>query len=198
MCGNGGNRAASQARQSEGIRQLQVSRSTAAIDQAFAGREGQLAEFVAALRENFRVDAFRQKDIADRSLKFSLARGGLTGGSVAKDTGVTLGREFQEGLVKGERQAQGAVAELRSADEASKRGLIALAQSGAGVSTAAEQAATAMRANIESARTTGLAADIGDIFTDTRKLYVQQQEAAARRKGLAESELFAEPFSRGG
>lgn len=198
MCGGGNNRAAEEAKRAEQARQGQVRFATAAIDQAFEGRSGQLDEFAEALRLNFRTDAEKQKKIADRTLKFNLARGGLTGGSAAADAGTTLGSEFQEGLLKGERLTQASLAELMSADAASRQSLIALAQGGADVSTGANQAAIAMRSNLAGARSSGLATDIGDIFSTTGDLFKAQQEAAARRRGLKESEIFAAPFSRGG
>ncbi len=197
MCFGGGGSAAEAAQQEETARKQQVADATAAIDRAFTGRTGQLDDFIAALREEFTTEAQRQKGDADRQLKFSLARGGLTGGSAAADAGTTLGDEFQRGLLKGERLSQASLAELTSADEQSRQQLIALAQGGASVSTAASQAGRSLRSNLEGAKATGLAQSLGDIFGDTRSLFVRQQEAAERRRGLKESELFAAPFSRG-
>jgi hypothetical protein len=174
-----------------------VKDATAAIDRAFGGRQGQLDDFVSALREEFKVDAFKQKEVADRQLKFSLARGGLTGGSAASDAGTKLGGEFQKGLLQGERRSQGALSDLRSADERSKQQLIALAQGGAGVSSSAQNAANALRTNLSGAKARGFSDGLGDIFTETRGLFTRQQEAAERRRGLRESDVFADPFSRG-
>jgi hypothetical protein len=197
MCGGGNNKAADAANKAEDDRKQQVASATAAIDQAFSGRTGQLDDFANALREDFRADANQQKTVADRRLKFALARGGQTGGSLAVDQGRTLGKEFQKGLLKGERGVQGSLADLSSADEATRQNLIALAQGGAGIGSSAQAASRALQSNISGARASGLANDLGDIFSDTRGLFVKSEEAAARRKGLAESEVFADPFSRG-
>jgi len=197
MCGNS-DRAAREAQRAEELRKKQVADSTRAIDRAFGGgRENQLSDFVAALREEFGVEARRQKVISDRDLKFSFARSGLTGGSALADTSGELGQQFQRGLLKGERLSQSALADLRSADESSRLRLITLAQGGAGVTSSATRAADALRTNIESAQATTGVDNLGDIFKDTRGLFVAQQEAAARRRGLKESEVFASPFSRG-
>ncbi len=196
MCGGGSSKASDEAARQETARKKQVTDASAAIDRAFAGRGGQLDEFADALRGQFRTEAERQKGVADRQLKFSLARGGLTGGSAAADAGTELGREFQEGLLKGERRTQGSLADLLSSDEASRRNLLALAQGGAGITESATSAAAALRSNIAGAKAEGLASDLGDIFTSTRGLFKQQQEAAARRRGLKESEVFADPFSK--
>jgi len=115
MCG-GGDKAARRAEAAEIERKQQVAAATGAIDRAFAGRGSQLTDFVTALREQFGSEARRQKKDADRNLKFSLARGGLTGGSAAADIGTQLGDEFQRGILKGERLSQSALADLRSAD----------------------------------------------------------------------------------
>ena len=188
--------AANAAQQAEDERKAQVARATSAIDQAFSGRGGQLDDFAEALRADFRADANRQKTVADRRLKFAHARSGQTGGSLAADQGRTLGEEFQKGLLKGERGVQGSLADLMSADEASRQNLISLAQGGASLGSSAQAASRALQSNISGAKASGLANDIGDIFSDTRGLFVKSEEAAARRKGLAESEVFADPFSR--
>ena len=180
MCGSSGTRAQREAQRAEDARRQQIATATAAIDRAFSGRGGQLDEFAAALREQFRDKLLDQKGDADRRLKFALARGGLTGGS----------------LLKGERGVQSSLADLAAADERSRQNLIALAQGGAGLTSSTQSAANALRSNLQSARATSLADDIGDIFSDTRKLYVRQEEAAARRRGLEESNVFADPFSR--
>lgn len=197
MCGGGGGDASKEARRQEEERKAQVKAATAAIDRAYSGRDTQLQEFVNALRAEYRTDADRQKQIADRQMKFALARGGLTGGSAAADAGTRLGEEYTKGVLQTERQAQDALSRLKSADEASRSDLIRLAQGGADVSTAASQAARALQSNLEGARAAGLVGGIGDIFQNTRNLYVKQQEAAERRRGLRESDIYADPFSRG-
>ncbi|MEE9311797.1 MAG: hypothetical protein V3V10_05220 [Planctomycetota bacterium] len=198
MCGGGGGKAAKHARTEELARKREIAAATSAIDRAFSRRGSQLDDFVSALREQFGAEAGRQKTIADRQLKFSLARGGLTGGSAAADTGTELGEEFQRGILKGERLSQSALADLKSADEASRARLVALAQGGAGVTSSATNAANALSANIKGARSSSGIESLGDIFGDVRSLFVQQQEAAERRRGLRESEIFAAPFSRAG
>jgi len=195
MCGGGGG-ASKRAEAAEIERKRDVRRATSAIDSAFTGRGTQLDDFIAALREQFGAEAGRQKTIADRQLKFSLARGGLTGGSAAADVGTELGEEFQRGILKGERLSQSALADLKSADEASRARLIQLAQGGASVTSSATSAARALSSNIEGAKSSSGIESLGDIFGDVRGLFVQQQEAAARRRGLKESEVFAAPFSR--
>jgi len=185
MCGGGSDRAARQAAAAEAERKAEIARGTDLIDQAFAARQ------------HYTADAERQKEIADRQLRFSMARGGLTGGSAQADANTELGREFSEGLLSAERQAQVGLADLMSRDDASRMNLLALVQSGANATTAAQQAGAAMRSNIQNAKSTGMVEGLGDVFGGTANLYKQQQEAAARRRGLKEAEIYANPFMRG-
>lgn len=198
MCFGGGNDASNAAQREEDKRKAQVASATSAIDKAFRGRGSQLDDFVAALREQFGAEAGRQKTIADRSLKFSLARGGLTGGSAAADLGTQLGDEFQRGILKGERLSQSARADLEGADEASRARLVALAQGGASITDSATAASRVLQSNIAGAKSSSGIESLGDIFGDTRSVFVAQQEAAERRRGLKESQIFADPFSRSG
>ena len=199
MCFGGGDKATKQAASSEAARKKQVADATAAIERAFGGggRKAQLDEFIAAIRGEFTTEAKRQKVIANRRGKFSSARAGLTGGSAAADAQVTRGTQFQTGLLESERLAQSSLSSLVSADEQSKRNLIGLAQGGASVSTAAQNAAAALRSNISSARSGTSVASLGNIFASSNEVLQSAEEAAERRRGLRESQVFADPFSRG-
>ena len=196
MCGPDPNKATKQAKRAEEERQAQVSQATAAIDKAFAGRQSQLDQYVAALRGQYTTEAQRQKKVADRQLKFSLARGGLTGGSEARDAGVNLGREYQQGLLRGEQASQASLGDLMAADESTRQNLLSLAQGGASATTAATAPAAGLRSNLATAGRANIPQSLGDIFANTRSLWTKQQEAAARRRGLAESEVYSNPFSK--
>ena len=195
----GSDKATKAATEAERQRTIQVANATNAIERAFGGesRQTQLDDFIKALRGEFTTEAGRQKTIASRRAKFGLARSGLTGGSEAADRQVRIGREFQTGLLKSERLAQGSLADLVSADERSKQNLIALAQGGGDVSSAARNAATALQSNIAGARSRTAVSSLGDIFADTSAVAKSAEEAAERRRGLRASEVFAAPFSRG-
>ena len=197
MCG-GRDRATTAAQTAEDARKKQVTDATAAIERAFGGapRQRQLDEFISALRGEFTTEAGRQKTLVDRRAKFSLARSGLTGGSAAADVKVDIGRQFQTGLLESERLAQGSLADLIAADQRSKLNLIGLAQGGASVSDAARNAATALQSNIQGARAGTAVSSLGDIFASTAAVSKSAEEAAQRRRGLEESQVFADPFSR--
>lgn len=197
MCG-GTDNATQAAQQREDERRGQVRRSTSAIQKAFGSdqRKSQLEDFVNALRERFGTEASRQRKDVNRRSKFGLARSGLTGGSAAADRGVNIGRQFQTGVLEGERLSQGALADLISADESSKRSLISLAQGGAGIGESARQAGEALRSNLSSASSATGIGSLGSIFSDVEDVLTASEKAAGRRRGLRESEVFADPFSR--
>jgi len=181
----------------EAARQARISGNVTDINTAFGGREDQYTDFVSAIRELYGADLGRQQQEAARQSKFSLARGGLTGGSAAVDAGRTLSREANEGTLTAERRAQKQLADLRGMDESARLSMISLAQSGNDIGNAASQTASALRANLEGARAAGTTEGLGDVFGRTAATYRAQQDAAARRRGLKEANLYAGPFSRG-
>ena len=196
MCGGGDSKASDAAQKREDDRQAEITRSTSAIDRAFGGRGAQQQEFVEALREFLTGDVRRQQKVATRRSKFSLARSGLSGGSQAVDQGRTLAEQFTEGLIKAERGSQCGLADLKAQDEQSRLQLLGLAQTGLKAGTAASRASEAIQSNLAGASARGLQGNIGDVFGKTANLFRAQEEAAARRKGLSEAEVFADPFSR--
>jgi hypothetical protein len=181
----------------EAARQKRISQNVTDINKAYAGRESQYGAFTAALRKQYGTDLGRQQTAASRNLKFNLARGGLTGGSVAVDTGRNLAREGAQATLTAESRAKAAEADLRSRDEQSRLSMISLAQSGNDIGNAAMQTGNALRANIQNAQATGQTQGLGELFGGTAATYKAMQEAAAMRKGLKYSEIYANPFSRG-
>lgn len=180
----GSNRATREAERAEQQRQQQIALSTRNVNRVFDApeRQAQYGKFGAALRKQYGNDLSRQRADADRKLRFSLARGGLAGGSADVDAQRNLGEEFQRGTLQAEQRVQSAVAGLQQADEQTRQNLIGLAQSGADVGTAAQRAGAALQQNAQGAFST--AGALGDVFGQTAALYKQQQEAAARRAGL--------------
>lgn len=197
MCGGGSSSASDAAQQREDERQAEIGRSTSAIDAAFGNRGAQQQEFVNSLREFLTGDVRRQQKVAGRRSKFGLARAGLSGGSQSVDQGRTLAEEFTEGLLKAESGAQSGLANLKASDEQARLQLLGLAQTGLKSGTAASRASEAIQANLAGATASGFQQDIGDVFGKTANLFRAQEEAAARRKGVSEAEVFADPFSRG-
>lgn len=196
MCMPDGDKATKRAEQAEAARQSQISGNVKSINQAFAGREPQYAQFSQALRDRLNTQFNQQRQLATRQNKFALAKSGLTGGSAAIDAGRRLSREAQEGAINVERQAQGAAADLRSKDEATRSQMLALAQSGTDIGNAGQQTAQMLQANIGSAQNLDLANRLGDVFGGTATAYRNAQDAKERRRGMTDATTYARAFSR--
>lgn len=169
----------------EAERQRKIQEGIAGVNSVFDSpeRKAQYDDFAKALRENYTKDATRQKGVADRQMKFSLARGGLTGGSADADARRAAGEEFSRGILTAENKAQDAVADLRGADEQSRMNLIQLVTSGLDATTAAQRANAVMQSNAAGRQAQGFTEGLGDIFGNTAATYKRQQEAAAFRRG---------------
>ena len=182
---SGGNDSAQrEAQQAEQARQAGIQRTSAGVEAAFNSpeRQQQYQDFYSATRDLGMTDLNQQKTIADRNAKFALARGGLTGGSRARDVGSALGQDYVEGLLNVDRRAQGSMADLMAADQTSKNNLLSLAQSGLDLTTASQGAASALRANLQSGESTRLAGGLGDLFGTASDIKRTSEDARIRRQ----------------
>jgi hypothetical protein len=173
----------------ERARQTTIKLGTERVNSIFddPARAGQQDAFLQAMREFYTADANKQKGVADRNLRFSMARSGLTGGSAAIDANRQLGEEYTDGLLDAENRAQGAYADLRGQDEASRLNLLSMVRSGMDTTTAASRAGAAMAGNAQLAQTDAMAKGLGDIFGNSASVYKTQQEAAERRRGVKDA-----------
>lgn len=185
MCGGGNNSALQAQQQAEADRQARISTNVAAINSAFDKREPQYADFVNALRTKYQTDLQHQQSQQGRQLKFSLAKSGNTGGSVATDAQTEFNREAAQAAVGAESQAQGAGAKLKAQDESSRANMISLAQAGGDIGNAATQTANMLQANISSARAEGQAQGLGDVFGNTAAAYKKMNDAKQFQAGYA-------------
>jgi hypothetical protein len=186
MCLGGGNSATKEAAKQEAARQQQIQDSTTKVNQIFDAptREAGYTDFVGALRKLMTDNLNKGKAVNDRKLKFSLARGGLTGGSAAVSADRTLGEEYTQGLLTADRKAQAALADVRNQDEASRLQLTNLAQTGVDTGTAASQAASAIRANLGKATADATQSSLWNAFEGTAKAWQTGQEQAEKRRSL--------------
>lgn len=185
MSGGGNNSAQRAAEQAERERQARIAGSIGQINQAFdnPARARELADYLGATRAYYMDDLNRQKGDADRNLKFAMARGGLSGGSVSIDNARQLGQDYTKGVIEADRRAQAAQADLRSQDEQSRLSLISMAQSGLDATTASSRALSALQNNLQAGRATATTQGIGDAFGSFANIYRRSQEEAARRRG---------------
>lgn len=183
--GGGGNNAQKAAERQERERQAAIGQSVGQINSVFdnPNRKREIDDFVGATREFYLQDLNRQKGLNDRDLKFSLARSGQTGGSVAIDQNREAGEMYSRGLLDVDRRAQGAGADLRAQDEQGRMNLLAMAQSGLDATTASQQAANAMRNNLEAGKATSRAQGLGEAFGGFADIIKRSRDQAAERRG---------------
>ncbi len=180
----GGGSAQEEATRAEQQRQASIRQTSSEIERIYGSpeRQRQYDDFYSATRDLGMADLNTQKSLADRQAKFGLARSGMTGGSRAIDLGAQLGREYTDGLLTVDQRAQAARADLMGADQQAKNNLLALAQSGLDVTTAQQNAAAAMQANLQSGEATRLAGGLGDIFGTASDFYKKSEEERIRRQ----------------
>lgn len=184
MCMSSNNKAADEANRAEAERQAAISSTQAAVNNVFDGqqRAADIADLVNATRDFYTGDLNRQKAETDRQIKFALARGGLTGGSTQIDQNRKMADTYSRGLLDVERRAQGAGAGLESADQDARARLIQLATSGLDMTTGAQQAAAALRSNLEAAKGDQRMGAFGDAFSNFKAFLDQSRDAAERRR----------------
>lgn len=200
--GSGNNNAQKAAERQERERQAAIGQSVGRINAVFdnPNRQKEIDDFLGATREFYTQDLNRQKTVNDRDLRFSLARSGLTGGSVAADTFQRAGEDYNRGLLEADRRAQGAAADLRTQDEQNRMNLIAMAQSGLDATTASQQAANALRNNLAAGKATATAQAMGDAFGGFAETIKRSREQAAERRGYRDlyNALYQPQFGYGG
>jgi hypothetical protein len=177
--------AAKQAQANESARTASIANSTGQINQIFdnparQAQYGQLAKDTSAYYTNQLND---QKTINDRNLKFAEARGGQIGGSVQADQGAQSGKDYLKGVLEAQRRGDAASASLQGQDQQSRANLIAAAQGGLDATSAASQAASAMRGNAQAGMAGATSNALGDTFGDFAGIYQRSQDAAALRNG---------------
>ncbi len=182
--GNQGESAADVAARLEMERQAAIKDAQGRINGVFDNprRARDIADFVSAVRQRGMEDLDRQNAEANRELRFALARGGLSGGSVNVDQNRRLGEEYNRGLLSVENRAQGAGSQLEAADQDARGRLIQLATSGLDATTAASQAAAGLRSNFEGAKAQAYGEQLGDQFSQLGGFVKQRREEAARRQ----------------
>lgn len=204
--GGGDNGASRRAEELERSRQAMITRGTQRVNQIFSdpSREAQIGDVLNATRSLYTDDLNKQKADTDRQLKFAMARSGLAGGSTAIDKGVEVGENYVRGLTEAERRAQSAAADLRGQDYASKQNLLAMIQSGLDMNTAASQATSALRNNLDASRVGATAGGLGEMFGGFADIFRQSRENDARRRAEKNAyntiyqSAFAPKTSKGG
>ena len=178
------NKASNAAQAEEDKRRAEIEATQRTVESIFgsSAREAQVQDLEDATREFLQDDLDREKGKNDRGLKFALARNGLSGGSTAIDQNRNLSEAYLRGLLQIERRAQGAGANLKAQDQEAKNTIFSQALSGLDSTTAAHNAASALSANVATAKTDALQGGFGDLFTSFNDIFKASAEQAGRRK----------------
>lgn len=193
--GGGSNGSATKAAQEESWRQNNINQAVDQINAIYGGasRQADIADFLGASRSFYTNELEKQKGVADRSLKFAMARNGLTGGTASIDANRTLGENYQAGVLSADRLAQQAAADLRTADDNSRMNLISQASTGMGLTSGAQQAAQAMQANLQGSRGAMKADALGDVFGGLANVFTNSKNMAEERRGNRAYGLLYQP-----
>jgi hypothetical protein len=167
MSGGPDDSAQKAAQQQQEQQQAAIEQAQSSINAIFndPSRQADIDDFVDATRQYYQQDLDKQKANADRSLKFALAKSGLTGGSEQVDQQEQLGESYAKGQLQAEQKALGAGASLQDADEQARQRLIALATSGLDATNAATESSEALRTDLQSAQAQANADSLGDVFS---------------------------------
>lgn len=178
------NKASREAAAAEAQRKAEVAATQRQVEGVYSDprRESDIADLIAATRTFLGRDLNEKNSEAQRQLKFAMARGGTTQGSVDADLNKKLGRDYLKASLEAERRSQAAGTSLRQADQQSKLNLFSMAQQGLDMTTAARQAGESMRSNLANARSEALQQGIGDAFANLGDVYKQSKERAGERK----------------
>jgi hypothetical protein len=195
MCFGNSNAASNAATQQSQQQQQSINANIGGINQAFAGRQQQYSDYLGALNKSYQTQLDLQQAQSSRSLKFSLARGGMTGSSVSADQGAELQREGGQGQITAAEQAQAKLAGLQSSDAATKNQMISLATSGANVGNAAQQVDTSLQANLAGAQSALGPNTLGNAFGGITNTVNAMNTAAATRMGLRAAQSYTGAFS---
>ncbi len=196
MCFNSSSQTAAATAANQATQQQDaINQSVQGINAAFANRQAQYSNYLGAINTSYQTQLAQQQASASRQLKFSLARGGLTGSSVAANQGGELQREMGQGQVTAQEQAQAKLASLQSSDQATKDQAISLAESGASTGNAAQQTATQLSANLQGAQQNLGPNTLGSVFGGLTNTYTSMNNAAQARLGLRAAQAYTNPFS---
>lgn len=149
------------------------------------GRDRSYSSYANAMYQTNARDIERQRQEAQRSNKFGLARTGLMGGSVDVDSKADIDRRANEGLMFAKAAASQAAGNLRNADNGVRSQLISMAQSGADAGSLAQMAMQATKAAGEMGAGMSNAYLMSGLFDDLANTYTYNQQMAGRRMASA-------------
>lgn len=203
MCGGGGGGSSQSSRnlQKEQLRQLQAEEKRRAAEEkrrvAAVNRINRLygvgsnateqlaqrnASYEQVRQSNLGLmlaDIARNREDAQRDVRFGLQRSGLTGGSVDVDMQRRLTDADQRSVIQANQYADGQVAKMRSDDEATRADLIARINAGLDADSAAHSATQRMALNRDAALSEPASYALNNLFAGIGNMWNNYQYAQA-------------------
>lgn len=166
----------------ERARQAQVAATTARIRELMGAPERQEAYDQHRQHvQEYNMDRHqREATDANRNLRFTLARRGLTGGSAHTDAQGRLDRNVSDQAMAIGQHADAAANRLRAADQRTQSQLISQAQTGLDATTAAQRALENMQVNLAEANQDVQYAGMGGLMSDIALAQAGDLEAQGR------------------
>lgn len=192
------NRAAEEAAAAERARQAAIAATQGRVNAVFDSpeRQAEIERAIAAQRE-FETGILNQKKAdTDRQLKFALARNGQVGGSTQVDQQRRFGQDYANALLGVERSAQGFGANIRSADQEARARLISLATAGLDATTGAQQAAEAMRVNLQAGNANRNAAAVDNAFSNFND-FIKNSRLQSEKRNYDKTNGYWMPYGNG-
>lgn len=179
------NNSAMLAGMNEANRAAAIDNATRRIN-AFYGspaRQQQYQDLTDAVTQYYTDAINRQHDQAERGLKFSLARSGLTGGSVQADQNRRMSEDYTGALLDAARRGLNAGQQLRAQDEAAREALLGQVDSGLNATTAAQRTAELGHSNLFNAEQNAQVNNLGDIFGDVSAIEERRRQNQQYQQG---------------
>jgi hypothetical protein len=123
------------------------------------------------------------RDDAARKTKFELFAKGLNGGSEDIEQNALLDRTYKQGIMDLGAKADGAKAEFRGNDEATRLGLLQSIDAGMDQGSALSSAIQQMQVNSDRAAADAQGTTLGDLFANTGLIYNKSQAAQGKQAG---------------
>jgi len=127
-------------------------------------REEQYGNTSQYVKDYYTLDLTDQRDVADRQSKFSLARRGVVGGSSDLDTQSTILGDYNKAVLNIGNRADGAVTDLRQADETARLNAINRIYAGQSADGVVQSSLQQLQNNINDTKANSTAAALGQVF----------------------------------
>lgn len=174
------NAAANAAAANAAAEQAEIQKTIDTINTAFDGRSADYQKYYNDTFNAQKSQIDQNNAVGQRNLKFNLARGGNLGGSNDVYQHGLMAKDYNQALLNASTNAQGAEAQLQSADAAQQQNLINMALSGGLSTNAAQLADSAMASNLSAASANQPYISLADMFSNMGNAYQDYEKSVGQ------------------